>query len=308
MASYSTSYSNPDSLTELSSIIERTLIDTGRLFRKSGSMPSRAHLQRSIPLYHDSFQNALDTLSEQIFIAKAFLERDYEALKATSAAPLSIEDVAMSDVNQQVEPDIQPPPIEKVEMDTKLETMPKTEEALSVSQSAPAEIKPDTQSGDDVVVKKEGENAAPNQSFPGTNEDLTFDSVLNDTGGTNDFGLSLDFNDDDMGNQAFLSGSNFAASGATGGADRLNPAQPLENTPDVPAGGGEFDMELQKTERDDGNFMQGNSGEDFMGPAESNFDDLFMDTDTFGENSEEFNQLEGDSLMNVNELDDNWFN
>ena len=84
--------------------------------------------------------------------------------------------------------------------------------------------------------------------------------------------------------------------------------RPLGNTSDVPAGGGAFDMELQKTEGDDGNFLQGNSGEDFMGPAESNFDDLFMDTDNFGENGGDFNQLEGDSLMNVNELDDNWFN
>lgn len=243
------------------------------------------------------------------FIAKAFLERDYEALKATSAAPQPIEDVAMSDVNQQVEPDIQPPPTEKVEMDTKLEPIPKLAEAISASHSTPAEIKPDTQSGDDVVVKKEVDNnAAPGQSFPGTNEDLTFDSVLNDTGGTNDFGLSLDFNDDDMGNQAFLSGSNFTASGATGGADKLSTTQPPGNTLDVPAGGGAFDMELQKTEGDEGNFLQSNSGEDFMGPAESNFDDLFMDTDNFGENGGEFNQLEGDSLMNVNELDDNWFN
>lgn len=219
----------------------------------------------------------------------------------------------MSDVNQQVEPDTQSPPIEKVEMDPELEAMPKTEEeeeeeAISANQLAPAEIKPDTQSSDDVVVKKEGDNALPDQSFPGPNEDLTFDSVLNDTGGTNDFGLSLDFNDDDMGNQAFLSGSNFTASGATGGGDRLNTTQPLGNTSDIPAGGGAFDMELQKTEGDDSNFLQGNSGEDFMGPAESNFDDLFMDTDNFGENGGDFNQLEGDSLMNVNELDDNWFN
>ncbi|KAJ5486938.1 hypothetical protein N7530_001238 [Penicillium desertorum] len=293
MASYSTSYSNPDSLTELSRIIERTLIDTGRLFRKSGSVPSRTHLQRSIPLYHDSFQNALDNLSEQIFIAKAFLERDYEALKA-SAAPQPIEDAAMSDVNQ-VEPAIQPPPTEKVEMDTELEPIPKSEEALSANQSAPAEIKPDTQSGDDVIVKKEGDNnAAPDQSFP----DPMKISLL----------IHLDFNDDDMGNQAFLSGSNFTTSGTTGGVDRLNTTQPLGNTSDAPAGGGAFDMELQKTEGDDSNFLHSNSGEDFMGPAESNFDDLFMDTDNFGENGGDFNQLEGDSLMNVNELDDNWFN
>lgn len=236
------------------------------------------------------------------------MEKDYEALKATSAAPQPIKDVAMSDVKQQVEPDTQTPPIGKVEVVTELESRPKTEEDPSASQSLPAEIKPDIQLDDDVVVKKEGDNTAPDQSFPGPNEDLTFDSVLNETGGTNDFGLSLDFNDDDMGNQAFLSGSNFTASGATGGADRLNTTQPLGTTSGVPAGGGAFDMELQKTEGDDGNFQQGNSGEDFMGPAESNFDDLFMDTDNFGENGGDFNQLEGDSLMNVNELDDNWFN
>jgi len=102
-----------------------------------------------------------------------------------------------------------------------------------------------------------------------------------------------------MGNQAFLSGSNFTASGA----DKSNTPQP------APTGGGAFDMELQKTEGDDGIFPgQGNGAEDFMGPAESNFDDLFLDADNFGENGGDFNQLEGDSLMNVNELDDNWFN
>ncbi|KAK4910901.1 hypothetical protein LTR66_017400 [Elasticomyces elasticus] len=287
------SYSNPESLTELSSIVERTLIDTGRLFRKSGSMPSRTHLQRSIPLYHDSFQNALDNLSEQIFIAKAFLERDYEALKATSA-PLPVEDVAMSDVNEQVKLEDQPQPAEKVEIDLDL-VAPKVEEAAPVSQPTPAETKPELQEEKQQPIKQEG-GSALNQAFPGTNEDLTFDSVLNESGNTNDFGLSLDFNDDDMGNQAFLSGSNF-----TGGADK-------SNTPQPPTGGGAFDMELQKTEGDDGNFLEQGNAEDFMGPAESNFDDLFLETDNFEENGGGFNQLEGDSLMNVNELDDNWFN
>ncbi|KAJ5773522.1 hypothetical protein N7457_008418 [Penicillium paradoxum] len=291
MASYSASYSNPESLTELSSIIERTLIDTGRLFRKSGSMPSRTHLQRSLPLYHDSFQNALDNLSEQI------------------RYPQPIEDVAMSDVNQQAKLETQPSPVEKIEIDTEVEPVSKSKGAVSAGQPIPAHIKPETQSGDDVPIKNDQDNnAAPDPSFSGANEDLTFDSVLNDTGGTNDFGLSLDFNDDDMGNQAFLSGSNFTATGNAGGADKLNTTQPEENPPNVPAGGGAFDVELQKTEGDDGNFLQGNSGDDFMGPAESNFDDLFMDTDNFGENGGDFNQLEGDSLMNVNELDDNWFN
>ncbi|KAJ5130706.1 uncharacterized protein N7515_006745 [Penicillium bovifimosum] len=308
MASYS-SYSNPESLTELSTIIERTLIDTGRLFRKSGSMPSRTHLQRSLPLYHDSFQNALDNLSEQIFIAKAFLERDYEALKATSATPQPVKDAEMSGVSHPVKLENQPTPAEPVQMDTELDPVPKSEEAVPASLPTPTQVKPEAKSGEDVEVKNvSNNNAAPDQSFPGTHEDLTFDSVLNDAGGTNDFGLSLDFNDDDMGNQAFLSGSNFTAAGTSGGADKPNTAQPTTNTA-VPAGGDAFDMELGKAEGDDGTFPgQSTQGEDFMGPAESNFDDLFMDTDNFGENGGDFNQLEGDTLMNVNELDDNWFN
>lgn len=242
------------------------------------------------------------------FIAKAFLERDYEALKASHAVPQPIEDVAMSDADQQLQPEIQPAPAEKVEVITEL--VPKLEETVSARQPTPAQIKTEIQSGDDVIFKSEHDNTgAPDPSFPEANEDLTFDSVLNDNGGNNDFGLSLEFNDDDMGNQAFLSGSNLTAPGTTGGADKPSTTQPEGKITGVPAGGGAFDMELQKTEGDGENFLgQGNSGEDFMGPAESNFDDLFMDTDNFGENGGDFNQLEGDSLMNVNELDDNWFN
>jgi hypothetical protein len=225
------------------------------------------------------------------FIAKAFLEKDYEALKATTASPQPIEDVAMSDANE-VKIEIQ----HETENETeKPEVGALKSEDTPVSQPAP-ETKPEDK-GDQVPVKEETEKEKAPESFPGTNEDLTFDSVLND-GGTNDFGLSLDFNDDDMGNQAFLSGSNFAASG-----DKSNTPQP------APTGGDAFDMELQKTEGDEGSFPgQDNGNEDFMGPAESNFDDLFLDTDNFGENGGDFNQLEGDSLMNVNELDDNWFN
>lgn len=226
------------------------------------------------------------------FIAKAFLEKDYEALKATSA-PVHVEDVAMSDVDEQIKVEDQPPLTGKPEKDIDMEA-PKVEE-VPVGQPAPAETKPEPKEEQQQPIKQEGANA-PDQAFPGTNEDLTFDSVLNDGGNTNDFGLSLDFNDDDMGNQAFLSGSNF-----TGGADK-------SNTPQPPTGGGAFDMELQKTEGGEGNFLEQGNTEDFMGPAESNFDDLFLDTENFEENGGDFNQLEGDSLMNVNELDDNWFN
>jgi hypothetical protein len=244
------------------------------------------------------------------FIAKAFLERDYEALKATSAAPQPVEDAAMSGVSHPTKLENQPTPAEQVEMDTELEPVPKSEEAVPAIQPTPTQVKPEPKSGEDVEVKNVPDNnAAPDQSFPGAHEDLTFDSVLNDAGGTNDFGLSLDFNDDDMGNQAFLSGSNFTAAGTSGGAEKPNAAQPMTNATTVPAGGDAFDMELQKAAGDDGDLLgQSTQGEDFMGPAESNFDDLFMDTDNFGENSGDFNQLEGDTLMNVTELDDNWFN
>lgn len=232
------------------------------------------------------------------------MEKDYEALKAASA-PQPIEDVAMSDVNQKAEPDI-PPQAQKTEPGTELEQSAlKLEEGTPGNQSAP-EIKSNPPE-DHVMVKEEGESKAPDSAFPGTNEELNFDSVLNDTGGTNDFDLSLDFNDNDMGNQAFLSGSNFAGAGATEAAEKPNTSQsqPMEAT--TSTGGGAFDMELSKTEGDE-NFLQGNATDDFMGPAESNFDDLFMDTENFGENGGDFNQLEGDTLMNVNELDDNWFN
>ena len=49
--------------------VEIKLIDTGRLFRKSNSMPASSHLQRSILAYYDGFQDALDNLSEQIVSA-----------------------------------------------------------------------------------------------------------------------------------------------------------------------------------------------------------------------------------------------
>jgi hypothetical protein len=90
-----TNFACPDSLTELSALVERTvqllspapqkeicdpaepsadnetqLVDTGRLFRKSNSLPASTQIQRSIPAYYDGFQDALDNLSEQIVSAQ----------------------------------------------------------------------------------------------------------------------------------------------------------------------------------------------------------------------------------------------
>ncbi|KAJ5620656.1 hypothetical protein N7510_004640 [Penicillium lagena] len=259
-------YANPDSLTELSTMLERTLIDTGRLFRKPASMPSKTTLQRSIPAYYASFQEALDNLSEQIFMAKAFLEKDYEALKAHTA-PQPIDDVAMGDAEPKVELEAEPITVDDHPVEPKLE-----------KQSPVAPPMPETHA--DTPIKEEKET----EPVP---EEIDFDSVLNDNaGGPNDFDLNLDFGDDALGNQAFLSGSTFdkakppsGGGGGDGGGD----------------GGGEggvFDLELQK----DGDA-------EIMG--ESNFDDLFLETDQLGEG--DLGQLEGDSLMNLNELDDNWF-
>jgi hypothetical protein len=81
----------------------------------------------------------------------------------------------------------------------------------------------------------------------------------------------------------------------------------------IPAGGDMFDLELKRAEAfsaqggtQDG--QQGNNTEDIMAPGESSFDDLFMDNENFGSGDVgDPSMLEGDGLMNINELDDSWF-
>ncbi|KAJ5664100.1 hypothetical protein N7507_004831 [Penicillium longicatenatum] len=295
---------NPRSLADLSTLVERTLLDTGRLFRKSGSMPASAQLQRSIPSYYESFQEALDNLSEQIFIAKAFLEKDYEAIKARESVPVT-EDVAMGDVDEKTVQDIQPQSVDvKMEMGTEPGVKAKTENEPLV----PTDSVPETQPSQDAVVKEENKtsnNGPMGQGF-GDADGINFDSVLNENGGSNSFQLSLDFGDDDMGNQAFLSGTAFGTSapGETPGT-----SQPENSAAMAPGGGVAFDMEIQKSEGEPQTFPdQGNTMDDLMGPGESSFDDLFMETENMGDDGTgDLNQLEGDSLMNLNELEDNWF-
>ncbi|KAJ5574963.1 hypothetical protein N7450_008862, partial [Penicillium hetheringtonii] len=266
-------YSNPDSLAELSTLVERTLLDTGRLFRKNGTISSSTHMQRSIPSYYESFQVALDNLSEQIFIAKAFLEKDYEAIRAREAAPQPAEDVAMNDVDQnttatqvqpsppQIQPQSQPEPVEKAPSPEKVDL--KKEEPSATEPQAGTTTDP--QPSEEAPVKEE---------------------VENDPGWWgNSFDLNLDFGNDDMGNQAFLSGSTFG--GPLPDTEKPNASNPAETSIPTPSGGGD-------------------RGDEMMGPGESNFDDLFMETENFGE-SGDLNHLEGDSLMNISELDDNWF-
>ncbi|KAJ6109431.1 hypothetical protein N7486_001666 [Penicillium sp. IBT 16267x] len=295
---------NPNSLADLSTLVERTLLDTGRLFRKSGSMPASSQLQRSIPSYYESFQEALDNLSEQIFIAKAFLEKDYEAIKARESVPVT-EDVAMGDVDEKTVQDIQPQSVNvKMEVGREPGLKAKAENEPPV----PTESIPGPQPSQDADVKEENQtsNNEPMEQGFGDAGGINFDSVLNENGGSNSFQLSLDFGDDDMGNQAFLSGTAFGTSapGETPGA-----SQPENSAAMAPASGGAFDMELQKSEGEPQTFSdQGNAMDDLMGPGESSFDDLFMETENMGDDGTgDLNQLEGDSLMNLNELDDNWF-
>lgn len=152
----------------------------------------------------------------------------------------------------------------------------------------------------EVKVKEENEQGA---SAPA--QEINFESVLNDTGGASTFDLDLDFGNDDTGNQAFLSGTTFGSTEKPNAS--MPPDIPMENTIPTPAGGGAFDMELERTDGDTNMFPeQGTGTDDMMGPGESSFDDLFMETENFGEGGD-LNHLEGDSLMNISELDDNWF-
>ncbi|KAJ6160601.1 hypothetical protein N7470_003997 [Penicillium chermesinum] len=277
------SMDNPDSLTELSTLVERTLRDTGRFFRKSGSVASKTQAQRSVPGYYESFQQSLDNLSEQIFIAKAYLEKEYDTIKARESTPRA-QDVAMVEVGQQ----------EKAESPSAEPTKTEAEHPKE-DVAVKAEQKPET-------------TDHPDQALTDGNDGLNFDSVLNEAGGSNSFSISLDFGDDDMGNQAFLSGSGLGNS-APSGLDQAASSQPAENNSSapVPAGGDAFDMELQRSDGDGNGFPDQNM-DDLMGPGESNFDDLFLETDNLGgEDSGNANQMEGDSLMNLDELNDDWF-
>lgn len=245
------------------------------------------------------------------FVAKAFLEKDYEAIKAREAAPQPTEDVATSDVDHKVSTEPQPAAPEKMELDTEPEKVViKAEEGAAAGLPQPTEAIPGPQPSGDVTVKeeKEPENTAPaDQAFPESTEGLNFDSVLNDNGGSNSFDLHLDFGNDDMGNQAFLSGTAFGNNAPTG-TDKPGTSLPMESNTAAPAGGGSFDLGLQNPGGENPFPDQDAGAEDIMGPGESSFDDLFMETENLGDNGTgDLNQLEGDSLMNLNELDDNWF-
>ncbi|PLN84326.1 hypothetical protein BDW42DRAFT_45062 [Aspergillus taichungensis] len=319
-----TSYADPESLGVLATMVNKSLVETGRFFRAAGSTQARTQLKRTIPAAHEEFQNALDNLSEQIFIAKAFLERDYEAVLAQKSALQPAQDTVMdeTDVKQDPEPAPSQPEVESASAGAEKDAPGQTEQPAVAKAEEPAPVKQENQ-----PMNQEPENndepatAAPDQS-PDKPEEISFHSMLNDNSGPNEFDLNLDFGDDDLGNENFLSGSNFAnavdgTNGHTNENDSSgNTAMELQGTgANGPAGGDAFDLELQKTETPGGeNSNQqpdaqiGNNTEDIMGPGESSFDDLFMENENFGgEAGGDPNLLDGDGLMNITEIDDNWF-
>lgn len=217
----------------------------------------------------------------------------------------------MSDVDQKAAAGTRPPISEGLEMDTEPEKVEgKTEEAATTELAQSTEAIPKPQPSEEVIVKEEkepGSTGPTEQVSPGATEGLNFDSVLNEAG-PNSFDLNLDFGNDDMGNQAFLSGTAFGATAGTS-TDKPETSLPGEDSTAVPPSGGAFDLELQNPDGEPHPFPdQGTGAEDIMGPGESSFDDLFMETENLGDSGTgDLNQLEGDSLMNISELDDNWF-
>lgn len=316
-------FSNPDSLAVLTAMVNQTLIETGRFFRSGGSTQSRAQLKRSVPVAHEQFQSALDNLSEQIFIAKAFLERDYEAIVAQKAALQPPEDAVMTQSETGQDPETAPQS-ETAAVDTN-QAQSQQREADTVKSPTGIDAGQQDSAENPVKEEKPDESAVvgPNPSQSGPTE-INFDSVLDDTGGANDFDLNLDFGDDDLGNENFLSGTNLGATNVAGVGDQEKGIDLRGNTAaevpglessaaSIPTGGDMFDLELQKAET----FTTHNAGqegqpanpnEDIMAPGESSFDDLFMDSENFGSGDVgDPSMLEGDSLMNMNEIDDSWF-
>lgn len=244
------------------------------------------------------------------FIAKAFLEKDYEAIKALEAVPQPSEDVSMSGIDQKIETAPQPPTLEQTDLASRpVKVEPTSDESAAAGLPAPTEAIPPPHPSESVFKTEEKETAgvAPtDQAFSGATEGMQFNTVLDEGGAPTSFDLNYDFGNDDMGNQAFLSGTAFGTT--TTGADKSGTSlPPTDNATMAPAGGGAFDLELGKT-LDTNSFPdQGTGMEDMMAPGESSFDDLFMENENLGEPGGDLHQLEGDSLMEINELDDSWF-
>ncbi|KAL4766348.1 uncharacterized protein BDW70DRAFT_2767 [Aspergillus foveolatus] len=324
--------SNPDSLEVLTEMVNQTLIETGRFFQHKGSLQSRVQLKRTIPAAQEQFQSALDNLSEQIFVAKAFLERDYEVVKARKAALRTkrpADDVVMGEAKATVTSQ----PVSVSEQTAAGEIVSNPSESKPVSDTVKIEQQTDLngdQPGTTNVPAKEedshgvGASASTAPDLSGQNagesEQMLYNSMLNNPE-PNEFDLNLDFgdnnnnnnNNDNAGNESFFN-TTFGDSNANSGLESVNTqmpnTEPGQDSNALPTGGDAFDLELQKfsTQSGDANEQFGGNTEDIMGPGESSFDDLFMESENMGGNdNNDQDLLGGDGLMQLNELDDNWF-
>lgn len=263
------------------------------------------------------------------FIAKAFLENDYEAIIAKKTAPKiepastlpPAQDVTMSEApptttiaepSQEIvkEPDQPEPPV-------KMEASPAVPEAVPAVKAEQDEKPIATETAN--TIKEENTTKGGEQAPPATTGDeLNFDSMLATDGtNTNEFDLNFNFGNDEIGNQNFLDGTNFLASGDSMAEGTNNDQDPNSISSLLPGlesyaadnnAGGDFNLELQKLSDPSDNQvgMDGNMGQDdIMAPGESSFDDLFLEKDNL---DGEDNLLGGDGLMGLGELDDNWFN
>ncbi|KAG2415340.1 hypothetical protein HFD88_006531 [Aspergillus terreus] len=321
-------YADPQSLNILTETLNQTFIETGRFFRSGGGGASKTQLKRSLPRAQEQFQSALDELSEHIFIAKAFLERDYAALQAKKAALKPAEDVVMGESDIKQEPETQPQP--ELPTNTSQPASKPAEEAVGAN---PLQVNGESTVPQQEVKAEQMEDTSNpgNQPLSGTGE-LNFNQAPNDASAPNEFDLNLDFGEDNIGNENFLSGSNFGNIDQSG----HNEQEKSNDTPtniasnahgdtgqdtNVQAGGDAFDLELQKagvfteqqpegqsTNNNSNNNGNNGNNEDAMALGQSSFDELFMESENFGgEGMGDPNLLEGDGLMNINELDDSWF-
>ncbi len=168
-----------------------------------------------------------------------------------------------------------------------------------------------------VPVKEEQKEADADQPPASQNatgaEDINFDSLLNNQG-PNEFDLNLDFGEDgNAGNESFFNatfGNQDAGSGLDAGNTQMSNTESGQDNNALQTGGDAFDLELEKFSGQPGDAsgqFDGNT-EDIMGPGESSFDDLFMESENLGGNgNENQDMLPGDGLMQLDELDDSWF-
>jgi hypothetical protein len=256
------------------------------------------------------------------FIAKAFLEKDYEAAKAKRTVNTVSEPVVPTVVDQQNE-DVTMTDSSVVPKKEKPAAQPGAPSDTNLSEQASGEAPYNI----DVVSKKSPEASvtAPkmevkastksqdagelNHSFPDpSGQTLNFN-------GPNEFDLNLDFGNDDVGNQNFLAGTQFLDSSSTNmaGDGAENPASISSLLPGL-------ESYAANTEDENFNFdfnkLPGDSAEpqtddsknyahdEMAVHGESSFDDLFMEKDNFGGDGDD--NLLGDN-MDLGEIDDSWF-